>query len=88
MEDELDTIGEGRNTYLEVLNEFYTPFSLSLKKAENFGEIPEIKCDKCGSDMVIKVSRMGRFLACSKYPNVKIQNLSQKWMLHLNPSLY
>ncbi|MCX6155910.1 MAG: type I DNA topoisomerase [Candidatus Kapabacteria bacterium] len=71
MEEELDTIGEGTNTYSNVLTDFYEPFSKSLKYAEEKGEIPEIKCELCGSDMIIKVSRMGRFLACSAYPTCK-----------------
>ncbi|MBM3211969.1 DNA topoisomerase I, partial [Candidatus Poribacteria bacterium] len=28
-------------------------------------------CDKCGSQMVIKTSRYGKFLACSAYPKCK-----------------
>ncbi|MBI4838220.1 MAG: type I DNA topoisomerase [Nitrospirae bacterium] len=35
--------------------------------------MPEIneKCAKCGSPMVVKTGRFGRFLACSKYPECK-----------------
>jgi DNA topoisomerase-1 len=29
------------------------------------------KCDKCGSDMVIKTGKFGKFLACSRYPECK-----------------
>ena len=29
------------------------------------------KCEKCGSPMVLKSGRFGRFLACSKYPDCK-----------------
>jgi DNA topoisomerase-1 len=31
----------------------------------------DIRCDKCGSAMMIKQSRRGEFLACSKYPDCK-----------------
>ena len=34
-------------------------------------EVSEEKCDKCGSDMVIKNGRNGKFLACSAYPKCK-----------------
>ena len=34
-------------------------------------EISEEKCEKCGSDMVIKNGRNGKFLACSGYPKCK-----------------
>ncbi|MCL4540364.1 MAG: type I DNA topoisomerase [Bacteroidetes bacterium] len=78
MESELDEIAGGTKKYLDVLNEFYRPFDTAVKKVE--GRIEEIKstvdgqqviCDVCGSPMVIKWSRRGRFLACSKYPECK-----------------
>ncbi|MBM2816719.1 MAG: topA [Ignavibacteria bacterium] len=71
MESELDTIGEGEKTYEDVMHEFYGPFIGSLNKAEGMGDIPEIICDKCGLPMTIKVSRNGRFLACTGYPDCK-----------------
>ncbi len=40
---------------------------ITLVKMESTGE----KCDKCGSDMIIKTGRFGKFLACSKYPECK-----------------
>jgi len=67
MEDELDTIAEGKNTYVGVLKEFYQPFVDSLKKAESRGS--DLECDVCGKAMIIRVSRKGRFLGCSDYPN-------------------
>lgn len=43
-----------------------------IKKEDivNLNKIDE-KCDKCGSNMVIKIGRFGKFLACSGYPNCK-----------------
>ena len=67
MEKELDIIADGNMTYLEAMKIFYGPFSKSLKVAES-SEMPEIPCEVCGAPMVIKVSRRGRFLGCSKYP--------------------
>jgi DNA topoisomerase-1 len=78
MESELDEIANGNKKYLEVMNEFYSPFDKAVKKVE--GKIEEIKstvdgqqvvCDICGAPMVIKWSRRGRFLACSRYPECK-----------------
>lgn len=66
METELDQIAQGENIYLNVLNDFYVPFASSLKKVEN--NIEKILCDKCGGEMVIKVGRFGKYLACSNYP--------------------
>ncbi len=78
MESELDEIADGNKKYLDVMNEFYSPFNAAVKKVE--GKIEEIKstvdgeqvaCDVCGAPMVIKWSRRGRFLACSRYPECK-----------------
>jgi len=78
MESELDEIANGNKKYLDVMNEFYAPFSAAVKGVE--GKIDEIKstvdgqqvaCEVCGAPMVIKWSRRGRFLACSRYPECK-----------------
>ncbi len=69
MEGELDSIAEGETEYLQVLNDFYGPFSKSLKEVE--ANLEKIKCDKCGSDMDIKIGRFGKFLACTNYPECK-----------------
>jgi DNA topoisomerase-1 len=79
MENELDKIEEGESDWVEVLKDFYEPFAEDLKKVDAITK--EIKkqtveqtdeiCDKCGSPMVIKYGRNGRFLACSGYPKCK-----------------
>ncbi len=78
LETELDRIAEGKEKRLDVLNNFYAPFTEELKKAEaamrnvKREEMPtDIVCEKCGSPMVIKWGRNGRFLACSNYPACK-----------------
>jgi DNA topoisomerase I len=78
MEDELDEVEEGKMQWVKVLDEFYGPFKKSLKAAEKTmrdvkrEEQPtDLTCEKCGSPMVIKWGRMGRFLACSGYPDCK-----------------
>ena len=69
MENELDSIAQGEIEYTTVLNDFYIPFSKDLEKVEINAE--KIYCDKCGNEMVIKVGRFGRFLACTNYPTCK-----------------
>ena len=78
MEEELDEIEVGNLPWLEAMQEFYGPFKDSLKKAEKEmkdikrEETPtDIRCEKCGSVMVIKWGRNGKFLACSAYPKCK-----------------
>ncbi len=76
MEDELDEISRGEREYEKTLKDFYGPFSKEVKlkdkleKATNLGDAPEnIKCPKCVSSMIIKLSRGGKFYSCSKYPD-------------------
>jgi len=78
MEEELDEVEEGKIDWQSVLGEFYGPFKKSLAAAE--AQMRDVKreekptdlvCEKCGSPMVIKWGRMGRFLACSGYPDCK-----------------
>jgi len=76
MEDELDEISRGEREYEKTLKDFYIPFSKDIKakekleKATNLGEAPKnIKCPKCGSPMIIKLSRGGKFYSCSRYPD-------------------
>jgi len=69
MENELDQIAQGESGYINVLNDFYQPFSQALKHVEN--KMEKIICDKCGGEMVIKIGRFGKYLACSNYPECK-----------------
>lgn len=80
IENKLDKIEEGSAEWRTVVDEFYKPFSQLLKVAEeNIEKInieepveeTDIKCDKCGSNMVIKSGRYGKFLACPRYPECK-----------------
>ena len=78
MEHELDEIEEGKDNLLNTLNQFWKKFEKDLKKAQ--AEMKDVKameekteevCDKCGSPMVLKWGRYGKFLACSGYPECK-----------------
>jgi len=78
MENMLDMIEDGELTRLKTLKDFYIPFKSELEKAgeemKNVKreEIPtDLTCDKCGSPMVIKWGKNGKFLACSNYPECK-----------------
>lgn len=75
MEDKLDEIANGKREYKKTLEDFYGPFSKDIKSKESIekittlGEADEsIKCPDCGSSMVIKLGRSGKFLSCSKFP--------------------
>lgn len=75
METDLDKIADGYEQWKEVVRKFYTPFSKELEKAEKEMEKVQIKdepagfdCKLCGSPMVIKMGRYGKFYACSNFP--------------------
>ena len=78
MEKKLDEVEMGEREWEEILKEFYEPFKETLAKAEI--EIEKIKlkdeetdaiCDKCGRNMVIKMGRFGKFLACPGFPECR-----------------
>ena len=78
LETQLDMIEEGKTGRQETLQGFYHPFEEELKTAKT--EMRKVKgeetptdlvCDKCGSPMVIKWGKNGKFLACSNYPACK-----------------
>jgi DNA topoisomerase I len=76
MEDELDEIALGKRTYRKTLEDFYGPFHKEVKdkekvaKATDLGEAgDEFKCPVCGSPMIVKLGRGGRFLSCSRFPD-------------------
>ncbi len=80
MEDSLDSIADGHDSMDGVLSRFYVRFKKSLDAAEKTVkrdevEVPseetDIICEKCGSRMIAKSGRFGRFAACPNYPECK-----------------
>ena len=78
LEDKLDGVEEGRVDWHQVLQDFYPPFEQMLEHAEDVIEKVEIKdepsdeiCDKCGAQMVYRVGRFGKFLACPNFPDCR-----------------
>ncbi len=78
MEDKLDSIEEGEVDYIDMLKKFYSSFENMLRDAiRNFNKyrdelsVTDIKCDKCGSMMSLKVNKFGSYLACTNYPKCK-----------------
>ncbi|MBF0752686.1 MULTISPECIES: type I DNA topoisomerase [Jeotgalicoccus] len=78
MEESLDSVAEGDKEWREVIDEFYKGFSPQVERAEEEMEKIEIKdepvgedCEKCGSPMVYKMGRYGKFMACSNFPDCR-----------------
>ena len=76
MEDDLDKIAEGNMEWNKLLSIFYQEFEpkvevafkdMEKKVPEETGEL----CPNCGSPLVIKQSKYGKFTACSNYPTCK-----------------
>lgn len=77
MEKQLDEIESNKKKWEDTLKTFYEAFTSDLEKGNKAPKIktPEIEsneiCDKCGSKMLIKNGRFGKFLACSGFPKCK-----------------
>ncbi len=78
MESRLDDVERGDRRWKEILRDFYAGFSKELSEAEEALEGIRIKvpaeetsevCEICGKNMVIKIGRFGRFLACPGFPD-------------------
>lgn len=69
MEDSLDKIEEGGTDWHKIIADFYPGFAEKLKDAACDGdEMTDIKCEKCGSPMIRRIGKYGKYLACSNYP--------------------
>ena len=77
MENKLDEIEDGNIKWKSVVSEFYEPLKDAIEEAiknvekVNMDEETDEICELCGSNMVIKYGRFGRFMACKNYPECK-----------------
>ncbi|WP_018658789.1 type I DNA topoisomerase [Allofustis seminis] len=78
MESELDDIETGKREWVPVIDEFYQPFHRDVEKAMDEMKNITVKdepagfdCDNCGSPMVIKMGKYGKFYACSNFPECR-----------------
>lgn len=78
MEAQLDEVEEGTLEWKQILDDFYPPFAKTLAHAEQEVEKVEFKdepsdevCEKCGAQMVYRMGRFGKFLACPHFPDCR-----------------
>ena len=78
MEQDLDDIEEGSRQWKNIVEEFYKDFEVHVKYADEAMEKVVIKdepagedCELCGSPMVFKLGRYGKFMACSNFPDCR-----------------
>ena len=87
METDLDKIAEGQAQWEKVMQEFYTPFEVKVKRAQ--AEMPQTNtgpepigraCPECGKDLVIRYGRYGKFISCSGFPECRH---TEAWLLKI-----
>ncbi|MBE6943392.1 MAG: type I DNA topoisomerase [Ruminococcaceae bacterium] len=80
MESRLDQVETGKQNWKALLAEFYKDFHREMTEAEEAlqgtrlkvpDEVSEEICEVCGRNMVVKVGRFGKFLACPGFPECK-----------------
>lgn len=78
LEDDLDEIAEGKKEWEPIIREFYKPFKENLekkykevKKEDVLHDTTDEICPECGAKMVVRMSRYGKFLACSAFPKCR-----------------
>lgn len=88
MENDLDKIAEGKIDWVKTLTDFYKDFEPAVKnafdvmpkkEAEKTGEI----CPECGSPLVIRKGKYGKFTACSNYPTCKYIKIEEKEIIEV-----
>ena len=86
MEDELDEIARGERQWKPTLKAFYEPFEKKLEETEKVAQKVKMevtlagkKCPECGKELIIRIGRFGKFLACSGFPDCKhTESLEEK----------
>lgn len=78
MEEKLDEVEEGELGWTGVLRDFYGPFKETLAKAEKeighvevAQEVTDELCENCKRNLVVKMGRYGKFLACPGFPQCR-----------------
>ena len=80
MENRLDDVETGKQNWKELLQDFYQEFSREMTEAEKALEGTRLKvpdevtqeiCEECGRNMVVRIGRFGKFLACPGFPECK-----------------
>ncbi len=78
LEEELDAISRGEQAWTPAIKGFWDPFIALLRrkdqevsKADVTTEKTDKVCPDCGKELVIKLGRSGRFLACSGFPDCR-----------------
>ena len=90
LENELDEIADGKDNYVKTCQDFYTPFEKNLEKKYQEVDKKDItekptgkKCPKCGSEIIIRLGKFGKFYACSGFPKCRYTEALEKNSLNI-----
>lgn len=85
LEENLDKIAANKKEWVPIIKEFYEPFAKNLEKKyeevpkKNISqEVEDKKCPECGSPILLRFGRFGKFYACSTFPKCKYTESVQK----------
>ncbi|MCL5784816.1 MAG: type I DNA topoisomerase, partial [Patescibacteria group bacterium] len=86
MEDELDEVARGERQWKPTIKEFYGPFEEKLEKTEKTAKKVKMEvqhtgkqCPECGKELIVRIGKFGKFLACSGFPACKhTESLEEK----------
>ncbi len=79
IEDQLDKVALNKTNWQKLLQDFYTPFKANLDQKNELvqkidlikNEATNEKCPECNADLIFKMSRFGKFMACPNFPKCK-----------------
>ena len=75
MERILDEIASGNVEWKEIIKSFYPNFHNTVEYAEaqieniDLTEHTDIPCEKCGTNMIVRYGKYGKFLGCPNFPD-------------------
>lgn len=78
LEDELNDVADGKEEWIPLLEKFWQPFKAkvaeidsNVKRSDVTQEAIDEQCPECSKPLTIRLSRNGRFIACTGYPECK-----------------
>lgn len=87
METKLDSISEGNNSSIAILENFYDEFMKQYNKVSSIMYVDDPiptgeKCPICGAPLVYKEGKNGQFIGCSNYPTCKYVQKEKKELVY------